>query len=301
MKSLSSCVQEFINHHSSTLFPSDNTIDIRRPRLNRFNSASTSSVDIEDEDPNLFVITPPIEYFLDLSSRQRREQFFKLVQPGHYLVCNVLTASARDMLVRILCFDDGHRRALHDLKLTATCLLNTSSSKNSSSFRKKNKYDRDVQEVSDDDKDDGEYQSGDFIRACVNHVDTHKEEIQLTIDSSTNQHHPSSKRLGIINEDDLPKHYTLLRRQEEQPQSYEDILQTSKALNNRACVQTLYQRLKKRFDYFHSDNTKVESSNDILHMTLVNSFKNKQIPSDEYYDKLRQKQDHAWAMERQDK
>ncbi|CAF5007702.1 unnamed protein product [Rotaria magnacalcarata] len=208
MKSLNSCVQEFINHHSSALFPSDNTTDIRRPRLNRFNSASTSSVDIEDEDPNLFVITPPIEYFLDLSSRQRREQFFKLVQPGHYLICHVLTASARDMLVRILCFDDGHRRALHDLKLTATCLLNTSSSKNNSSFRKKNKYDRDAQEVSDDDKDDGEYQSGDFIRACVNHVDIHKEEIQLTIDSSTNQHHPSSKRLGIINEDDLPKHYT---------------------------------------------------------------------------------------------
>jgi len=34
------------------------------------------------------------------------------------LIGNVQTASSRDMLVRILCFDDGHRRALHDLKIT---------------------------------------------------------------------------------------------------------------------------------------------------------------------------------------
>ena len=31
-----------------------------------------------------------------------------------------MTASSRDMLVRILCFDDGHRRVLHDLKLTVS-------------------------------------------------------------------------------------------------------------------------------------------------------------------------------------
>jgi len=45
---------------------------------------------------------------------------FQLIRPGHILICNVLTASSRDMLVRILCFDDGHRRALHDLKLTVS-------------------------------------------------------------------------------------------------------------------------------------------------------------------------------------
>jgi hypothetical protein len=67
--------------------------------------------------------------------------------------------------------------------------------------------------------------------------------------------------------------FSLLRRQEEQPQSYEDFLQTTKAFNNRACVQTLYQRLKKRFEYFHPENHQTESSNDILHMTLINSFK----------------------------
>jgi hypothetical protein len=120
MKSLNNCVQEFIDHHSSTLFPSDNSIDTRRPRVNRFNSITSPAIDIEDEDPNLFVITPPIEYFLDVSSRLCREQFFKLIRPGHILICNVLTASSRDMLARILCFDDGHRRALHDLKLTVS-------------------------------------------------------------------------------------------------------------------------------------------------------------------------------------
>ena len=55
MKSLNNCVQEFINHHSSTLFPSDNDmVNTCRTRLNRFNSISPSSVDIEDEDPSLF-------------------------------------------------------------------------------------------------------------------------------------------------------------------------------------------------------------------------------------------------------
>ncbi|CAF0728793.1 unnamed protein product [Adineta steineri] len=313
MKSLNDCVQEFIDQHSSTLFPTDSTIDIHRPRLNRF---SSSHIDIEDEDPNLFVITPPIEYFLHVSSRLCREQFFKLIRPGHLLICNVLTASSRDMLVRILCFDDGHRRALHDLKLTATCLLNTSSNKNYN-HHKKNRYDRGKEEISDEDNDDGEYQSGDFIRACVNHIDLTKEEFQLTIDPSTNrmlkinlffvfnsivslEWSQSTKKLGLINEDDLPTHYILLRRQEEQSQSYEDILQTSKALNNRACVQTLYQQLKKRFEHFPSENNNnngTRSSNDILHMTLINSFKRKQISSDEYFDKLRHKQDHEWAIE----
>lgn len=53
MKSLNSCVQEFIDHHSSKLFPADNTAETRRPRLNRFNSVPSSSIDIEDEDPSL--------------------------------------------------------------------------------------------------------------------------------------------------------------------------------------------------------------------------------------------------------
>lgn len=30
--------------------------------------------------------------------------------------------------------------------------------------RRRNRYERDVQEISDDEHDDGEYQSGDFIR-----------------------------------------------------------------------------------------------------------------------------------------
>jgi hypothetical protein len=69
--------------------------------------------------------------------------------------------------------------------------------------------------------------------------------------------------------------FSLLRRQEEQPQSYEDILQTSKAFTNRACVQTLYQRLKQRFEYLHSESTNhnAEASNDVLCTTLINSFK----------------------------
>ncbi len=61
MKSLNNCVQEFIDHHSSTLFPSDDTIDTRRPRINRFNSIPSSSIDIEDEDPSLL-------YFIFLSN-----------------------------------------------------------------------------------------------------------------------------------------------------------------------------------------------------------------------------------------
>ena len=107
----------------------------------------------------------------------------QLIRPGHILIGTVLTASARDLLVRLLCFDDGRRRVLHDLKLTvseilhggltdtsrhlylqATCLLPTSSAKKKSNYRRQSKLDRDVQEVSEDDTDDGEYQSGDFVR-----------------------------------------------------------------------------------------------------------------------------------------
>jgi hypothetical protein len=59
MTSLNACVQEFIDHHSSTLFPSDNT-NARRPRINRFNSiTSPPSVDIEDEDPSSLEIIFP--------------------------------------------------------------------------------------------------------------------------------------------------------------------------------------------------------------------------------------------------
>lgn len=53
MKSLNNCVQEFIDHHTSTLFPSDNNTDTRRPRINRFNSLPSGSNDIEHEDPSL--------------------------------------------------------------------------------------------------------------------------------------------------------------------------------------------------------------------------------------------------------
>ncbi len=35
---------------------------------------------------------------------------------------------------------------------------------NNNHHHRRNKYERDVQEISDEDKDDGEYQSGDFIR-----------------------------------------------------------------------------------------------------------------------------------------
>jgi hypothetical protein len=57
MTSLNNCVQEFIKHQSSTLFPSDNPPDsIRRPHINRFNSIPSSSTDIEDEDPSLLFL-----------------------------------------------------------------------------------------------------------------------------------------------------------------------------------------------------------------------------------------------------
>ncbi len=52
MKSVNNCVQEFIDHHSSTLFPNDHTTDNRRPRISRFNSIPSASIDIEDEDPS---------------------------------------------------------------------------------------------------------------------------------------------------------------------------------------------------------------------------------------------------------
>jgi len=60
MKSLNNCVQEFINHHSSTLFPADNTTDTQRPRINRFHSISSAQVDIEDEDPSLLFLFSPL-------------------------------------------------------------------------------------------------------------------------------------------------------------------------------------------------------------------------------------------------
>lgn len=75
--------------------------------------------------------------------------------------------------------------------------------------------------------------------------------------------------------------FSLLRRQDEKAQSYEDILQTSKAFNNRACVQTLYQRLKQRFEQIHDDVSSPSNTNDILRMTLIKSFK--RFESIEFY------------------
>lgn len=67
---------------------------------------------------------------------------------------------------------------------------------------------------------------------------------------------------------------SLLRKQEEQNQSYDKILQTTKSFCNRACVQTLYQRLKQRFEQIRPETSRSESSsNHILNMTLINSFK----------------------------
>jgi hypothetical protein len=96
MKSLSNCVQEFLDYHSRNFFPNHSTTETRRPRTSRFNSIPSAATEIEDEDPSgfskfskssfsfvyfldLFVITPPIEHFLDVSSRLRREQFFKVI------------------------------------------------------------------------------------------------------------------------------------------------------------------------------------------------------------------------------
>jgi len=53
MSSVNSCVQEFIDHHSSTLFPSNNKTETRRPRFNRFNSIPSTADDFEEEDPSL--------------------------------------------------------------------------------------------------------------------------------------------------------------------------------------------------------------------------------------------------------
>lgn len=67
--------------------------------------------------------------------------------------------------------------------------------------------------------------------------------------------------------------FRLLRRQDEYSQIYEDILQTTKSFTNRACVQTLYQRLTKRFEYLQPESNQSEPSNEILHMTLIESFR----------------------------
>lgn len=65
MKSLNNCVQEFLDCHSSTLFPTDSNADTRRPRTNRFNSIPSSTIDIEDEDPSLSKILQRRFFYMD--------------------------------------------------------------------------------------------------------------------------------------------------------------------------------------------------------------------------------------------
>lgn len=107
MSSLSKCVEEFVNHHGSTLLPTSDQNETRRPRFSRFNSNPISSGTAINEDPSLFferftfsqfstsfsssdlyVITPPIEYFLRVSSRLCREQFYKVRSFIFYLISN---------------------------------------------------------------------------------------------------------------------------------------------------------------------------------------------------------------------
>ncbi|TRY84114.1 hypothetical protein DNTS_032955, partial [Danionella cerebrum] len=162
-------------------------------------------------------VMPPLEQFMEVSFDERRELFFRDVEPGDLVIGKVNSVREYGLFVTLLCAAGALERDIQDLEIKALCPV------------------RHVPSTGNHDDPLSYYQVGDLIRAGVKSVERYQEKLTISLRSSALPSELQEVKLGVITKEDLPLHHTT--------ETYEKLLEHSLGICNPLNVDYLMAKL----------------------------------------------------------
>ncbi|XP_078522625.1 tetratricopeptide repeat protein 14 [Lissotriton helveticus] len=226
---------------------------------------NTASVTEKNEETEAYyAVMPPLEQFMDVPSRKKREMFFRDVERGDVVIGRISSIREFGFFIVLSCLGSGILRDVLPLEISALCPL------------------RDVPSLSSHGDPLSYYQTGDLIQAVIKDIDRYHEKITVSLQSSALPSHLSSMKLGVIPAEDLPAYYKQSIALSSSPsQEYEKALHQSLGFANPSTVEFLLGRLG------------ISESNP---PSLMRGLQRKNFSEEDYAATIRKKQSASWAL-----
>ncbi|NP_001014336.2 tetratricopeptide repeat protein 14 [Danio rerio] len=218
----------------------------------------------QEESGEAFAVMPPLEQFMEVSFEERRELFYRDVERGDMVIGRINSVRDFGLFVTLLCTAGGLKRDIEDLEIKALCPK------------------REVPSTGNHDDPLSYYQIGDLIRAGVKDIDRYHEKLTLSLHSSSVSPHMEKVKLGVLNKEDLPLHYT---RGEivssDSNETFEKLLDDSLGLSNPLNVDFLLGKL---------------GISDTQTPSLMRGLQSKRFKEEDFATTIRKKQSVSWAL-----
>ncbi|XP_056421248.1 tetratricopeptide repeat protein 14 isoform X1 [Hyla sarda] len=221
------------------------------------------NAEAHESSEGCYAVMSPLEQFMEVSSGQKRELFFRDIERGDVVIGRI--ASIRDFgfFMVLIAMGSGILRAVEPLEISALCPL------------------RDVPPQSNHGDPLSYYQIGDLIQAAVKDIDRYHEKITLSLHKSSLPSHLSHLKLGVISSEDMPEYYKHSTAFSSSNETYEKVLRQSVAFSNPSTVEFLLSTLG-------IDESKPPS--------LIRGLQRENFSEQDYAPSLRRKQSSSWAL-----
>ncbi|XP_053369309.1 tetratricopeptide repeat protein 14 [Clarias gariepinus] len=245
-------VEQFIARKADLLFAPE------------FKSTTPVEEELQEDAQEPYGIMPPLEQFMDISYNKRRELFYRDVERGDLVIGRITSIRDFGFFVNLLCTAGGMERDVEDLEITGLCPI------------------RDVPSTGNHDDPLSYFQTGDLIRAGVKDIDRYHEKLTISLHPTSLALNMERTKLGVINKEDLPLHYTRGEQVAvDYKESYEMLLQSSLGFSNPSNVDYLLGKLGISDTRSHS---------------LMRGLQSKHFMEDDFASAIRKKQSASWAL-----
>ncbi|XP_014341537.1 tetratricopeptide repeat protein 14 isoform X2 [Latimeria chalumnae] len=247
-------VQQFIGRKADLLFASSWKSDL--PKVSVTN----------EESEDYYAIMPPLEQFMEVPSRDKRDMFFRDIERGDIVIGRINSIREFGFFITLISLGSGGdvTRDIEHLELTALCPL------------------RDVPSHGNHDDPLSYYQIGDLIQAVVKDIDRYSEKLTMSLHVSALPSKHSYLKLGVISSEDLPVHY---RRSvtvaSSTTETYDKVLQKTLGFANPSTVEFLLGQI---------------GISEVDPPSLMRGLQSKNFSGEDYASALRKKQSASWAL-----
>ncbi|XP_069474772.1 tetratricopeptide repeat protein 14 isoform X2 [Ambystoma mexicanum] len=226
---------------------------------------NTASVtEKNDESEGYYAVMPPLEQFMDVPNRKKREMFFRDVERGDVVIGRISSIREFGFFIVLSCLGSGILRDVLPLEINALCPL------------------RDVPSHSSHGDPLSYYQTGDLIQAVIKDIDRYHEKLSVSLQSAALPSHLSSVKLGVIPTEDLPIYYKQsIVMSSSASQTYEKVLHQSPGFVNPSTVEVLLDKLG------------INESNP---PSLMRCLQRHHFSEEDYATTIRKKQSALWAL-----
>lgn len=189
---------------------------------------------------------PPIETFMDIPSRYRKEHLFTFIEPGDIVIGSVDHVSDRGLQMLMICFDNQKKRDLERVKFNLFCpiknVLNSAKSlglklNTAAPTATTSPSTAPAPQSSVKSQLASLFQPNDLVKCIVTSSSQTSDTCEVSLFSSN-----KAIKLGLITSEELPAYYQSIEYYEKDPCSFQRELLRSELFNNPAGVRILCKK-----------------------------------------------------------